>query len=108
MIPGRNRHVLLHHAPYSGFLDSRRARRGDVPRHDALVWLSDKQLFALDCATNRMSQLQVDLSKGSYAHECALVYDPKHDVCVALIPAGFTGPMQTFLYRYDPQTAKHR
>jgi hypothetical protein len=34
------------------------------------------------------------------------VYIARHDVCVALIPSRFSGPMQTFLYRFDPQTAK--
>ncbi len=73
-----------------------------IARHDAVLWLADKQLFALDCRTNRMAKLDVELPEGLYTHECALVYDPKHDVCVALIPRSFSGPMQTFLYRFDP------
>lgn len=75
-----------------------------IPRHDVVLWLGD-ELFALDCATNRLAEVEVDLPKGSYNHECAMVYDPKHDVCVALIPASFSGPMQTFLFRYEPDNS---
>ncbi len=79
-----------------------------IARHDTVLWLADKQLFALDCPTNRMAELNVELPVGLYTHECALVYDPRHDVCVALIPHSFSGPMQTFLYRFDPKTAGYR
>jgi hypothetical protein len=73
-----------------------------IPRHDTVLWLADKQLFAWDCATNRMYQVDVALPEGLYTHECAMVYDAKHDVGVALIPRSFTGPLQTFLYRFAP------
>lgn len=79
-----------------------------IARHDVILWPADKQLFALDCAANRLAELDIVLPAGLYTHECALVYDPKHDVCVALIPASFSGPMQTFLFRFDPATAKYR
>ncbi len=72
-----------------------------IPQHDTILWLGSK-LYALDLSSNTMSELDVELPKGSYTHECAMVYDPKHDVCVALIPRSFSGPMQTFLFRYDP------
>lgn len=72
-----------------------------IPRHDTILWLGSK-LYALDCTTNTMSELKVALPEGLYTHECALVYDPNHDVCVALIPRSFSGPMQTFLFRYQP------
>jgi hypothetical protein len=35
-----------------------------------------------------------------------MVYDPARDVCVMLIPRGFSGAMGTYLFRYDPATAK--
>lgn len=35
-----------------------------VPRHDTVLWLADKQLFAFDCGTNRMSELRVKLPEG--------------------------------------------
>ncbi len=73
-----------------------------LPEHDTVLWLGN-ELFALDCRTNRLQQVKVDLPQGSYGHECAMVYDPRHDVCIALIPSRFTGPMQTFLFRYRPQ-----
>jgi hypothetical protein len=73
-----------------------------IPRHDVVLWLGDK-LHMFDCATNRMSELDVTLPKGSYNHECAMVYDPTHDVCIALIPQSFSGPMQTFLFRFEPK-----
>ena len=73
-----------------------------IPRHDAILWLADKELFALDLATMRMGKVDAAMPDGLYTHECAMVYDGRHDVCVALIPARFSGPMQTFLYRYAP------
>lgn len=72
-----------------------------LPNHDTVLWLGDR-LFALELSTSKMRKLEVDLPKGLYGHECAMVYDPKHDVCVALIPRSFSGPMQTFLFRYRP------
>ena len=78
-----------------------------IGRHDTVLWLGDR-LFALDLAAGRMGELDVRLPAGLYNHECAMVYDPKHDVCVALIPKSFSGPMQTFLFRFDPRTAKYR
>ena len=70
-----------------------------VRKHDVVLWLANKRLFAYDCAADRLRELDVALPDGLYGHECALVYDPKHDVCVALIPRSFSGPMQTFLFR---------
>lgn len=78
-----------------------------LPKHDTALWLGEK-LHAFDCKTNRMRELPVALPKGSYSHECALVYDPRHDVCIALIPQSFTGPMQTFLFRFAPESARVR
>ncbi len=74
-----------------------------IPKHDVILWLADKEMFFFDCAANRMGRLPVEMPKGLYTHECAFVYDPKHDVCVALIPESFTGPMQTFLFRFGPE-----
>jgi len=72
-----------------------------IPRHDVVLWLGER-LFVLDLTHRRMSQVEVELPDGLYTHECALVYDPRHNVCVALIPKSFSGPMQTFLFRYEP------
>lgn len=77
-----------------------------IPSYDTILWLGDKQLFALDCKTMRMAEVNVQLPDGLYTHECALVYDPKHNVCVALIPSRFSGPMQTFLFRFSPHYFK--
>jgi hypothetical protein len=79
-----------------------------IPRHQTVLWLGDKQLFCLDCRTMRMAQVNIELPDGLYTHECAMVYDPTYDVCVALIPSRFSGPMQTFLYRFDPDSAHYR
>jgi len=79
-----------------------------VRRHQTVLWLGDRQLFALDCRTMRMAQVDIELPEGLYTHECAMVYDPANDVCVALIPSRFSGPMQTFLYRFDPASASYR
>lgn len=78
-----------------------------IARHNVILWLG-KKLYALDLETNRMGELDVAMPKGSYSHECAMVYDPAHDVCVALIPSRFTGPMQTFAFRFDPKSVKYR
>ncbi|QDU92950.1 Kelch repeat-containing protein [Lignipirellula cremea] len=72
-----------------------------LPKHDTVLWLGQK-LYAYHCGTGRLSQVDVEVPAGSLGHECALVYDPQHDVCVALIPSRFSGPMQTFLFRYQP------
>jgi hypothetical protein len=72
-----------------------------LPKHDTVLWLADKQLFALDCAAGHLRELDVAMPEGLYTHECAMVYDPDRDVCVALIPRSFTGPMQTFLFRFE-------
>jgi hypothetical protein len=79
-----------------------------IPRHQTVLWLGDKQLFCLDCRTMRMAQVDIELPEGLYTHECAMVYDPAYDVCVALIPGRFSGPMQTFLYRFEPDSANYR
>jgi hypothetical protein len=79
-----------------------------VARHDTVLWLADKQLFALDLERMRMGELEVELPAGLYTHECAMVYDPAHDVCVALIPRRFSGPMQTFLFRFEPASVGDR
>ncbi len=76
-----------------------------IPKHDVVLWLGDK-LCAFDCATNQMREVEVDLPKGRYGHECAMVYDEKHDVCIALIPSRFSGPMQTFLFRFESKSAE--
>ena len=72
-----------------------------IEKHDTVLWLGDK-LHALNCTTNEMRELDVQWPKGLYGHECAFVYDSKHDLCVALLPASFSGKMQTFLFRYQP------
>jgi hypothetical protein len=79
-----------------------------IPRHQTVLWLADRELFALDCRTMGMAQVDTKLPEGLYTHECAMVYDPTYDVCVALIPSRFSGPMQTFLYRFNPATARYR
>jgi hypothetical protein len=73
-----------------------------IAQHDTILWLADKRLFAFDCEDLRMREIDIALPDGLYTHECAMVYDPKHDVCVTLIPSRFSGPMQTFLYRFEP------
>jgi hypothetical protein len=77
-----------------------------IPRHDTILWLGDR-LHAFDCQNNRMRELDIDPPEGRLGHECAFVYDPQYDVCVALIPRRFSGPMQTFLFRFHPTTLRH-
>ncbi len=54
-----------------------------------------------------MAQVDVELPDGLYTHECAMVHNPRNEVCAALIPSRFSGPMQTFLYRFDPVSASY-
>jgi len=79
-----------------------------LPTTDALLMLGRGTLCAFDCAANEWRLLDVEMPKGRYGTECAMVHDPVHDVSVALIPSGFSGPMQTFIFRYDPRTAKSK
>ncbi|MBN1421331.1 MAG: hypothetical protein JXP34_21335 [Planctomycetes bacterium] len=79
-----------------------------IERHDRILWLGDRKLLALDLAENRLAELDVAMPEGLYRTECAFVYDPRHDICVALIPKSFSGPMQTFLFRFEPKTAAYR
>ncbi|MCA9224269.1 MAG: hypothetical protein KDA47_01595 [Planctomycetales bacterium] len=76
-----------------------------IPEHDGVLWLGN-ELYWFDCGDNTMRRVDVELPKGLYGHECAFVFDAPHNVCVALIPERFTGPMQTFLFRFDPAAAK--
>jgi hypothetical protein len=75
-------------------------------RADALLSLGKARLDALDLASGRWRELDVQMPKGAYATECAMIYDPARDVCVLLIPRGFSAAMGTYLFRYDPATAK--
>ncbi len=76
-----------------------------APASDAVLWLEDRRLFALDCASNRMARVDAKLPDGLYRTECALVHDPERDLCVALIPSRFGGPLGTYLFRFDPRRA---
>ncbi|MGQ9662938.1 MAG: Kelch repeat-containing protein [Kiritimatiellia bacterium] len=76
--------------------------------NDCIISMPEQSLMVLDFKNNRWRELDVTMPKGSYGTECALVYDPIHKVCVALIPKSFTGKMQVVLFRYDPSTAQYR
>ncbi|MFW6161988.1 MAG: hypothetical protein ACODAJ_04415, partial [Planctomycetota bacterium] len=80
-----------------------------IARHDCVLMLGGSgRLFVLECPSNRWRELDVTLPKGRYGTESAMVYDPRHDVAVLLIPARFSGPLQTVLFRLDPKTARYR
>ncbi|MBL8793917.1 MAG: hypothetical protein JNM56_08430 [Planctomycetia bacterium] len=79
-----------------------------LPRCDSLLLLSRDRLFTLDLATNTWRELDVAMPKGVYGTEAAMVYDPKHDVGVLLLPSRFSGPLQTNLFRLDPKSAKYK
>ncbi|MCX7591093.1 MAG: hypothetical protein N2255_05635, partial [Kiritimatiellae bacterium] len=78
------------------------------PVNDCLISMPEQTLMVLHCSDNRWRELDVTMPKGSYGTECALVYDPVHRLCVALIPASFSGKLQVVLFRYDPKMAKYR
>ena len=77
-----------------------------LPQHDVLLLLSRDRLFVLDLAQERWRELELTMPQGAYGTEAALVYDPGHDVCVLLLPSRDTGFVQTFLFRFDPKSAK--
>jgi hypothetical protein len=52
--------------------------------------------------------IDTQMPEKGYGWDAAMVYDPVHDVAVALLPPRFSGPMRVFLFRYDPKTAKYR
>ncbi len=79
-----------------------------LPRWDALLLLSHDRLFTLDLTANTWRELDVTMPKGVYGTEAAMVYDPKHDVSVLLLPSRTNGPLQTFLFRLDPRTVKYK
>ncbi len=77
------------------------------PASDSLIALHDRSLMTMDCGTNTWQQLDVTLPEGKYGVGCALLYDPVHKLCVALIPH-VRGRMQVVLFRYDPKPAKYK
>lgn len=80
-----------------------------LPKSDSLLLLARNRLFALDLATNAWRELDVAMPKGFYGTEAAMVYDLKHDVSVLLLPkSGGAGALQTFLFRYNPATARFK
>jgi len=86
--------------------NSREVAYDDV--NDCLVAMPPRKLMVMNCATNEWKELDVQMPKGSYGTECAMVYDPVHKVIVTLVPRGFSGKMQVGLIRYDPKTAKYK
>jgi len=76
--------------------------------NDCLISMPARGLMVMDCTTNEWHRLDVTMPKGSYGTECALVYDPVHEVCVMLIPHSFSGKLGVYLFRYDPKTATAR
>jgi len=77
-------------------------------RQDALLSLGSAKMHVLDLASRRWRELDVTMPPGRYGTECAMVYDPACDVAVCLIPSRFSGPMKTYLLRYEAKTAKHK
>jgi hypothetical protein len=77
-------------------------------RQDALISLGNGRVHVLDLASLRWRELAAGMPEGRHGTECAMVYSPRHDVCVLLIPSRFSGPMKTYLLRYDPKTAKYK
>ncbi len=76
--------------------------------NDCLLALSDEKLVTMDFAAHTWRTMAVEMPKGMYGTECAMVYDPVHQLCVALVPTGFSAKMQVVLFRYDPKTAKYK
>jgi hypothetical protein len=77
-----------------------------IPRHDSLMLLGDRKLLVMDCETNLWRVVDAEMPEKGYGWDAAMVYDPIHDVTVALLPPRFSGPMRVFLFRYEPKTAK--
>lgn len=79
-----------------------------LPKSDHLLLLARNRLFVLNLASSAWRELDVAMPKGVYGTEAAMVYDPRHDVAVLLLPERFSGPLRAFLFRFDPKTAAYR
>ena len=77
-------------------------------RSDCLIALAPEALLAMDLESLAWRELDTAVPKGLFGTECAMVYDPVHEVCVLLIPTSFSGKMRVGLLRYNPRTAKYR
>ncbi|MFO7905064.1 MAG: kelch repeat-containing protein [Pirellulaceae bacterium] len=78
-------------------------------RHDCLVSIPEQKCLIMDFETKMWRELDVKMPGGGslYGHECAMVYDPVHQVCIMLIPTRFSGELGLYLLRYDPETATY-
>lgn len=77
-------------------------------RNDCLLALAPGALLAMDFESLEWKELDVAVPKGLFGTECAMVYDPVHELCVLLIPMSFSGKMRVGLFRYGPRTASYR
>jgi len=75
--------------------------------NDCLLALHSRRMMVIDCRSNTRKDLDVEFPGGKYGVAGALMYDPVHELCVALIPAR-RGRMQVVLFRYEPTTAKYK
>ncbi|MFO7897592.1 MAG: hypothetical protein R6V58_00865 [Planctomycetota bacterium] len=78
--------------------------------NDCLVSIPKQKCLVMDFETKAWRELDVEMPGGRslYGHECGMVYDPVHEVCVMLIPTRFSGRMGLYLLRYDPETATYK
>jgi len=79
-----------------------------IEKHDALLLLGGRKLLVMDCESNRWRVIDTEMPEKAYGWDAAMVYNPVHDVVVALLPPRFSGPMRVFLFRYDPKTAEYK
>lgn len=60
----------------------------------------------------RTFQLEIPVTsiekRGAMLLGHAMVYDARHDVCVLLLPRNFSGPLQTYLFRFGPMSASFK
>ena len=75
--------------------------------NDCLLALHTRRMMVMDCTSNTWKELDLELPEGKYGTACALMYDPVHELCVALVPKR-RGRMQVVLFRYDPKEAKYK
>ena len=117
-VPGRGKPTMVWERPVGpgawkkldvkGKLDWNSREVAYDAANDCLVAMPPRKLMVMSCATNEWKELDVQMSKGSYGTECAMVYDPVHKVIVTLVPRSFSSKIQVGLIRYDPKTAKYK
>jgi len=79
--------------------------------NDCLVCMPEEKILIMDCKTNVWKELDIEMpvAPNGYGVECALLYDPIHQLYVMMISEVKKGrKMGVYFIRFDPKTAKYK